>query len=60
LLPKFEEDVSEPDLVDITPTFSGSSHSKMVSPTKYDCDMNLPLKRLKRRIKIEKMHQGFV
>jgi hypothetical protein len=54
LLPKFGGAESETDCQDITPTISATASSKRGSPNNEEDDMNVPLKMIKRRIKIEK------
>jgi hypothetical protein len=53
-MPKFGGAVSESDCQEITPTDSATASSKRASPNNEEDDMNVPLKMIKRRIKIEK------
>jgi len=53
LLPKFAVADCEPDVVEIT-HISSSASSKRESPTNLEDDMNIPLKMLRKTIKIEK------
>jgi len=53
-LPKFGGADSESDCQEITPIVSGTASGKRGSPTNEEVDMNVPLMKIKRRIKIEK------
>jgi hypothetical protein len=54
LLTQFSGEENEPDVI-VVSTKSASSSAKRVSPTKDDDDMNVPLKMLRKNIKVEKM-----
>jgi hypothetical protein len=53
-LTQFSGEENEPDVI-VVSTKSASSSAKRVSPTKDDDDMNVPLKMLRKNIKVEKM-----
>jgi len=52
-MPKFGGAVAEPICQEITPSVSATSSSKRASPNNDVEDMDVPLKMLKRRIKIK-------
>jgi len=54
LMPKFGGTELETDCQEISPTMSITTSSKRASPSNDEDDMDVPLKIMKRRIKIEK------